>query len=181
MHRYLKSIPSLLLVGFAVVACETSSDRSRSGGATPDADAIQRADRMMATTPFEEQARRGVERQKTLYDYHFEPDTASLTPLGRRDIDVLAVLFRRDGGRVSVRRGPVSESLYAARVSSVRDRLVADGVDEKRIVIDDGDPGGRGVTSREAILIRSEIRLKDMAVPTGSILAPMGGSEEVNR
>ena len=77
--------------------------------------------------------------------------------------------------------GSVSKDLYASRVTVVRDRLVGDGVDRLRIVIDDGSPGGRGVTSQNAVLIRSEIRLKDITVPTGSVLAPMGGSQEVDR
>jgi hypothetical protein len=63
----------------------------------------------------------------------------------------------------------------------VRDRLVGDGVDQSLIVIDDGRLVGRGVTSREAVLIRSEIRLKDITVPSGSVLAPLGGSQEVDR
>lgn len=181
MPSFFKIIPSLLLAGLAVAGCDSSPDRNRPGGVTPDSDAIQRADRMMATSPFDDQARRGVERQRTLYDYHFEPESAVLTSLGRRDLDVLAVVLRDGGGRVSVRRGSVSKDLYASRVTVVRDRLVGDGVDRLRIVIDDGSPGGRGVTSQNAVLIRSEIRLKDITVPTGSVLAPMGGSQEVDR
>lgn len=181
MPSFFKIIPSLLLAGLAVAGCDSSPDRNRPGGVTPDSDAIQRADRMMATSPFDDQARRGVERQRTLYDYHFEPESAVLTSLGRRDLEVLAVVLRDGGGRVSVRRGPASKNLYASRVTMVRDRLVGDGVDQSLIVIDDGRLVGRGVTSREAVLIRSEIRLKDITVPSGSVLAPLGGSQEVDR
>jgi len=101
---------------------------------------------------------------------------ALFSRFGRRDLATLARDLRRDGGRLSIQRGSASAELYAGRVMAVREALLDLGVDPNRLVIEDGSPGGRGTTSRDAILIRTEIRLEGISIPDGEILGSGGGS-----
>ena len=181
MPSVFQTILPILLAGCGVAGCTTPQDGGGRDRTAPNGKAIQRADRDLARSPFDQQARRGVERQRTLYDHHFEPATARLSSLGRRDLAVLAGVLRSDGGRISVRRGTTSEELYSARVVIVGETLVADGVQLDRIVIDDGPPGGRGIASRDAVTIHSEISREELTIPEGSILSSMGGATEVSR
>lgn len=181
MPSLFKSILPILLAGCGVAGCDTPQDRGGRDRTAPNGDVIQRADRELASSPFDQQARRGVERQRTLYDHHFEPASARLSSLGRRDLTVLARMLRSDGGRISVRRGTAPEELYSARVVTVGETLVAEGVRLDRIVIDDGPPGGRGASSRDAVMIHSELSREQLTIPTGSILSSMGGATEVSR
>ena len=181
MNPFLRMIPTILLALLAF-GCQSTSKSGRDSHTTrPDIDAVQNADIAMATTPFDDQARRGVEVQRAIFQYHFRPQSAELTTLGRKVVLVLAEAMERDGGRVSVQRGGASPDLYAARIIVVRENLRAGGVGIDRIVIEDGFPGGQGVTSRNAVRIRSEMRLNDIQIPDGQMLEPLGGSKEVMR
>ena len=181
MNPFPRIIPSLLLALLAV-GCQSASKSGRDSHTTrPDVDAVQDADIAMTTTPFEDQARRGVQVQRAIFPHHFRPQSAELTTLGRKVVFVLAEALERDGGRVSVQRGEASPDLYAARIIVVRENLRAGGVGIDRIVIEDGMPGGQGTTSRNAVRIRSEMRLNQMQIPDGQMLEPLGGSKEVMR
>ena len=181
MNPLPRTIPILLLALLAVGCQSTSKSGRDSHTMRPDVDAVRNADVAMATTPFDDQARRGVEAQRAIFSYHFRPHSAELTSLGRKVVLVLAESLERDGGQVSVQRGGASPDLYAARIIVVRENLRAGGVGIDRIVIDDGMPGGRGTTSRNAVRIQSEMRLNQMQIPDGQMLEPLGGSTEVMR
>lgn len=181
MNPFSRMIP-ILLLALVAVGCQPAPSGGRDSYTTrPDVDAVQEADIAMATTPFDDQARRGLEVQRAIFEYHFRPHSAELTSLGRDVVLVLARALERDGGRVSVQRGGASADLYAARIIVVRENLRAGGVGIDRIVIEDGTPGGRGTTSRNAVRIRSEMRLNDIQIPDGQMLEPLGGSKEVMR
>lgn len=82
--------------------------------------------------------------QRTLYPYHFVPDSPRLNELGRSDLGVLASHFRRAPGKLCLRRGDACDELYAARSKEVRGLLAVQGVDAEGIEISDGIAGGDG-------------------------------------
>jgi hypothetical protein len=166
-----------MLVPLFAFGCDTPTEKNKSTVDLPQ-DLVQEIDRQSARQPFEDQARRGVQRQRTLFSYHFEPESAALTSLARRDLQYLLESVRDGGARVSVRRVDASPELYAARVTMVRDWFLGRGVEASRIIIDDSPPGGPGVSSVEAIAIRAEIKLVPFKVPSGTILTPLAGREE---
>jgi hypothetical protein len=161
------------------VACQAPSGPASAAGDSESIsdDRMLEVDKHYVREPFEDQARAGVLRQRALFEMHFRPGSADLTPLGRRDLAILADAVEEDGGSISVRRGSAGERLYKARVETVRDGLLAAGIDARRIRIDDGSPGGDGVSTSEAILIRAKIRDQPMSSPSeGEMLSPTGGA-----
>lgn len=157
----------------SAMACETAPPQSRDRVTIGDADQ-RAADQAFVREPFGDQARRGVIRQRALFDAHFVPDSDRLSSLGRRDVAILADALRNSGGRISLRRGSTSEQLYAARVAQVRAAFVSFGIDSSRISIDDGLPGGAGATTEDALLIRADIREVPMAPISDAVVPPSG-------
>lgn len=166
-----------MLVPLLAIGCDAPEER-RSDTVDLPQDLVQEIDRQSARQPFDDQVRRGVQRQRTLFPYHFEPESAALTPLARRDLQYLLGSVRDGGARISVRRINATPELYAARVTMVRDWFLGRGVEASRIVIDDSPPGGSGVSSVDAIAIRAEIKLTPFKVPAGTILTPLTGRED---
>jgi hypothetical protein len=167
--RTLSSTPAF--AGMAAIALAASCSAPKRG--EPDqvriGDAMQQAaDASFVREPFDDQARLAVLRQRAIFDHHFEPFSTHLTPLGERDLQILAAAMRRDGGRISLPRGSCSESLHAARVLAVRAALEADGIAPDRIELDEGPIGGRGVATTEAILIRVRIEQNPLKIPDTS-------------
>lgn len=160
------------LPALALLACESAPPQSRNRATIGDA-AQRAADQEFVREPFADQARRGVIRQRALFDAHFVPDSDRLSPLGRRDVSILADALRESGGRISVRRGATSERLYAARVAQVKLAFVGLGIDASRIAIDDSLPGGAGSTTEDALLIRAEIRESPMAPISDAVIQPV--------
>lgn len=171
-------LAALLAVPLAV-ACQapTGPARNASQSESISDDRMLAVDKYYAREPFDDQARAAVIRQRALFDQHFRPGSADLNPLGERDLAILADAVAEDGGSISVRRGSVGERLYKARVETVRNGLLAAGIEAKRIRIDDASPGGEGTSTSEAILIRAKIRDQPMSAPSeGEMLSPTGGS-----
>ena len=176
MSRLPAGILSALMLFLATGCDSTPRDARRTTTMRSDEELAKRADRLFVESTFDDQASRGVRRQRMIFDHQFEAWSTTLTPIGRRDLATLARDLRRDGGRLSIQRGSASAELYAGRVMAVREALLDLGVDPDRLVIEDGSPGGRGTTSRDAILIRTEIRLEGISIPDGEILGSGGGS-----
>ena len=141
---------------------------------------LEPADRRFAAEPFSDQARAGVVRQRTLFEHHFSPGSAALTSLGEQDLAYLADAMRIDGGTIAVRRGSADDQLYRARLESVRRTLASRGIVDDRIALSGGLPGGPGIASGEALIIRERVREVPLDVPTGSILSPTGGESTVD-
>lgn len=141
---------------------------------------LEPADRQFALQPFEDQARAAVVRQHTLFDYHFESGSTDLTPLGRRDLRWLTDAMLRDGGTICIPRGQAAPKLHAARMAAVRRGLASRGIQEDRVSLADALPGGGGVDSLEALVIREQVRKIPFEVPTGSVLSPTGGESTVS-
>lgn len=173
LGKFLSAALPLTSLIAAMSACESGPTPSRDRVSISDADQ-RAADQAFVREPFSDQARRGVVRQRALFDAHFVPESDRLSSLGRRDVAILAEALRTSGGRVSVRRGSASEQLYAARVSQVRAAFVSFGIEQSRITIDDGLPGGAGATTEDALLIRADIRDNPMAPISDAVLPPTG-------
>ena len=133
------------------------------------------ADQQFVKEPFDEQARLGILRQRTLFDADFQIDSAVLSALGRKNVTILAQAVLESGGYISVRQGSASAELYAARIAEVRARLVAAGVQVERIELVDRHAGGPGEATAEALVIRKEIRSIPLPNPIGEKLNPQGG------
>ena len=173
LSRTLPRVALALAAALIAAGCETAPPPSKDRATIGDA-AQRAADQEFVREPFADQARRGVVRQRALFDAHFVPDSDRLSPLGRRDVAILADALRTSGGRVALRRGPIGEQLYAARVAQVRQAFVNLGIDPSRISIDDGMPGGSGSTTEDALLIRADIRDNPMAPISDAVLQPTG-------
>lgn len=91
--------------------------------------------------------------EHTLFPYHFVKNGARLNELGQRDLAVLTGHFARNGGHLNIRQLGVSDELYEARVSLVRERLQDAGIDMARINTSDGMPGGSGMPSERVLVI----------------------------
>jgi hypothetical protein len=136
-------------------------------------DSVQRsADRDFTREPFKDQARQGVIRQRALFEAHFVPDSDRLSALGRRDVAVLADAMSTAGGGISLRCSSASPALFAARLATVRKSLIAAGIDPGRVVINEEMPGGPGITTEDALIIRAEIRAVPMAPISDAVVQP---------
>lgn len=97
--------------------------------------------------------RNAIIQQHTLFHYHFVPDSEKLNDLGKIDLTVLADHYRENSGELNVRKGNVKAELYEARLRTVREMLHRAGVNEDRVAISDGFPGGEGMSSERVLKI----------------------------
>ena len=166
----------VLMASTMLSGCSTPPASEAGKVKVPD-DMEQAADREFVKEPFADQARAAVIRQGALFESHFKPDSATLTSRGERDLTVLADALKQDGGRISVRRGSASDALYEKRLDTVRRMLVGLGISDNRITLDDRPPGGSGVSTAQAMVIRARIAESPMQpISDGQVLSPFGGS-----
>ncbi len=181
------SPPRIPLITVAMAGGALMASTMLGGCATPPAseaqkvkvpdDMEQAADREFVREPFADQARAAVIRQGALFESHFKPDSATLTSRGERDLTVLADALKQDGGRISVRRGSANDALYEKRLDTVRRMLVGLGIADNRITLDDRPPGGSGVSTAQAMVIRARIAESPMQpLSDGQVLSPFGGN-----
>lgn len=141
-----------------------------------DDKAMRQADREMVREPFADQSKKAVLRQKTLFEYHFEPGMPELTSLGKRDLHTLSVQLKA-GGTLSVRRGSASDALYSARIETVRTQLIAEGIPAEKVQFTNTLAGGTGISAAGALFIQDSLRgTQAPALPAGEVLDPRGGA-----
>lgn len=125
-----------------------------------------------------QQEHNAIIRQRTIFPYHFVPDSAELTQVGERDVAVLADHFSKvSGGQVNLRRGDASEGLYAARAETLRTALAERGVTAGAVTVGDDIVGGDGISSRRALILlerSDESRPAGLSMPSGG--AASGGA-----
>jgi len=145
----MKWMTAILVVSMALgtLGCESKPKRKFLGE-----DEVE-FNRAMATSYKIDQVDAAIVRQQTLYAYHFIANSADLTEIGNRDVGVLADHYRFHPGHLNIRRQGASDELYEARCESVMTALIAGGVDEARMELGDGLPGGDGMTSEEGLVI----------------------------
>jgi hypothetical protein len=110
-------------------------------------------DPWLVEVPRELSADLAVIRQHTIYPYHFVEYGAALNELGRYDLNILIRHYRQYPGPINVRRGGAPEALYQARVASVRDALVAGGVNVQQVAFADDPAGWDGLAGEHALII----------------------------
>jgi len=160
----------------AATGCMTPPEKPAEQMTIPD-DVQHEADREFVREPIQDQIRLGVLRQRTIFAYQFQADSATLTPVGRRNLKILAEAMTTTSGRVGVERGDAAPALYSARLAEVRRQLQTLGIAPDRIELADSAPGGTGLASADALYIRERIRKSPMPPPSdGDVLSPFGGS-----
>lgn len=163
---------AILLLAAVLVGCEGSES-------SPGPAARSDTDRMIVRSLNDMQVANAVVRQRTLWPYHFHEGSADLNDLGMRDVRILAGHFRRTAGNLNVRQGDATASLYDARVRTVVNALTEASVERRRIRVEDGLPGGRGMPSHQVVSILSEEQESQTGeyrrVPVG--IAPITGGQ----
>lgn len=177
--RAVLSLGAALIGAISLGLTGCSSPSKPQGERFSATDSEQRAaDKAFTREPFEDQVRAGVLRQRAIFDYHFEADTAVLNSLGRRDLAILADAMGTTGGRIAVQRGSAGKDLYGSRLEAVRAYLASIGVEGKRIKIGDGAPGGVGVATGRAIMIHAKMSGAPMRSTSGEILSNTPSADE---
>lgn len=123
---------------------------------------------------FDEQARRGAARERTLYTHHFVVDAAELTDLGRAQLATMVEQMPAAGGRIHLSPGAASSDLGKLRLQAVADQLKVLGLPTERVTVAVGQPGGSGAAIVEVLALREKIAGNPMDVPT-PITAPDNG------
>lgn len=107
----------------------------------------------MVQTVHDAQVENAVIRQQTLFPYHFVVNGADLNGLGKSDLAILAEHYRLYPGKLSVRKGDASKTLYEARLATVREAMKDAGVEIAKVEFTDSVAGGDGLSGREVLLI----------------------------
>lgn len=146
-------LPLLLMACLIVMTgccCDDTDERQ-------EAISYQRwADKRLAAWPHEAAIENAIISQHTLFPYHFAPDSGNLNELGNRDLGILARHYLYNSGRLNIRRGSASESLYRERVDNVVATLRSIGVEMATVRVSDGPAGGEGIASEELLHILIE-------------------------
>ncbi len=176
--RRLAAACACLMAALPVTGC-MSQPKPQPNSVRVQDDVQREADRQFTKQPFDDQVRQGVIRQKAVFESQFKPDTAELTPIGQRNVHILAQAMRDSGGRIAVPRGTADGSLYRARLETVRQALAAEGIGRERIEVGDGTAGGPGTSTAEALSIRASMGKKPMQESGGQTLNPFGDGKMV--
>ena len=166
----------LLAFALTAAAC-TPAPRTDPSKLRIDDELQAKADQEFVRQPFDDQVAQGVIRQRTIFEHEFEANSARLTPLGKRDVKILAGALREDGGTITVRQGAAAADLYAARRETVRKALVAEGIAADRFKIGEVS-GAASVATAEALRIRERVQKSPMGPTPKDILTPTGGANQ---
>jgi hypothetical protein len=166
----------VLTAALLAAAC-TPAPRTDPSKLRIDDELQAKTDQEFVRQPFDDQVAQGVIRQRTIFEHEFEPNSARLTSLGKRDVKILAGALREDGGTITVRQGAAPAELYAARRETVRKALVTEGIAADRFKIGEVQ-GAPSVSTSEAMRIRERIQKAPMGPTPKDILTPTGGSNQ---
>ena len=101
--------------------------------------------------------------QHTLYPYHFVNNGAQLNGLGERDLSVLVQHFQDNPGQLILQQGGTESLLYQSRAQTVYEKLLAGGIPDGKIQINDGMPGCDGIASNSIIEILETEKTLEMS------------------
>lgn len=113
-------------------------------------------DRWAVESPLRASVEAGVIRQSALFEYHFNQGQSTLTPIGRRDLGILARHYRGQDWVLVLRHGGAGDQLYSERVLVVENLVDHQFPSRGSVTIVDGLPGGAGLASTDARRIREE-------------------------
>lgn len=143
------SLLPLTVAAAALASCSSAPD-DRAPPADPLAPQPERV-----LLPFEQQARRGVARERALYPHHFQDETATLTALGKATLATIVEQLPAAGGRIHVAPGSASPQLAAQRLQAVAQRVQELGLPADRVAIAVGQPGGQGAAAVDVLAARA--------------------------
>lgn len=130
---------------------------------------LTQLDRWAVESPIRASVEAGVVTQSALFEYHFNQGKSSLTPVGRRDLTILARYYRGEDWTLVVRQGNASDALYATRLDAVEAFVVTGFPSRGSLTILDGLPGGAGLASTDARRIRKDSLKSTDSLSTGAI------------
>lgn len=105
---------------------------------------------------FSQQNHKGAVIGRTVYPHHFVPDSSELNMIGERQVDDLIPASLEQPLEINVMRGDASDTLYQARLETVRTRFIRSGVAAERIAFADKLPGGDGISSERTIRLAAQ-------------------------
>ena len=141
----------------------------------------QRADHP-SNASFQTQADNAVLTSMTVADIHFVPYQAELNSLGRTRLAAIASYLERYGGEVTVDSPRSNEFTRRNRLASVREFLLAQGLDDEDLTITAGLTRGRGQDATEATLFYAQNLMGTGSAPPAAEAitqaAPSAGGEQ---
>ena len=102
-----------------------------------------------------------------------------MTPLGERDLSILAESLLEHSGRIALRRGSEDEALYAERVVTVRQALLEWGLKPDAFELTDGLSGGAGISSvamRETLKAATSVGTNSSSTSSSQVPNPRSES-----
>lgn len=129
---------------------------------------LTQLDRWAVESPMRASVEAGVVSQSALFEYHFNQGKSTLTPVGRRDLAILARYFRNEDWTLVVRQGNASDALYGTRCDAVEEFVVMEFPARGSLTILDGLPGGAGLASTDARRIREDSLKNTNSLSTGA-------------
>ena len=94
MERYI--IILLTIPAAAMAGCSTMGTMGHSTPIVQNSEERRATNATMIHWLYEESVRNGIVRQKTLFPYHFVPDTPLLTEIGEHDLSILVTHYKND-------------------------------------------------------------------------------------
>ena len=105
---------------------------------------------------FSQQIHNGAVIGQTIYPHHFVPHTSELNMIGERQVQALLPRSVDGPVEINVMRGDVSDTLYQARLETVRAAFINSGVAAERIAFADKLPSGDGMSSERAVRLAAQ-------------------------
>src|SRR5436190_21089771 len=99
---------------------------------------------LMLRNALAENVYNGMAAERAIYPKDFNPDTATLTELGKQRVATLLESCKGAKGRVSIIRGDELEDVYTARVAAVRQRFTDAGYTLQNVTVAKADHVGGG-------------------------------------
>ena len=148
----------------------------------PEPAATQQRVDWPSSASFQTQADNAVLCSMTVADIHFVPYQAELNSLGRTRLAAIASYLERHGGEVTVDSPRSDELTRRKRLASVREFLLAQGLNDEDLAITAGLTRGRGQDATEATLFYAQNLMGESSAPPAAQAltqaAPSAGGEE---
>ncbi len=167
------------VISWILVAFGCDSGKRSQNISEPSPQSHQDADRWMVNQPFKDQSEAAIAQERVIYPGRFVSNSAKLNSLGIRDVQVISDAAGDGAVRIVVRRGNVSDELYADRVASVLTEFDSLGIATNRLQVTSMSDFGSGTPATEVIRIQKESRSQTLRPAQGEVLSPTGGSEVI--
>lgn len=137
-----------LAIGLAVTGCNSPAPRLNA----PPHGAAETVSTLQGT--FTYMTDNALLEDMSMSDIHFRPHRAQLNQLGEQRLSRLASLMEAYGGDIRFSTNLEDEELIDQRMQNILDFLTEAGLDTTTDTVQRGMAGGRGIDSRDVILIK---------------------------